>query len=299
MKHRIQLSLFVLLLSATAFAQQITVKNFGQATQFIAASDQIRDWDNELCALVKIQGAKIDSVSGAFEVRKLGSEVWVYMTDGDRKLTIHKDGYEPKDVVFKDYGVDNVKSNKVYLMTIFAPELTKQKFFVGLFGGANFTTSGLKADYAGSADWVFGFNVGASAYYMFSDMIGASVGLFFAQKGYKYSIDNAVQTIVDEKGEFQFLDIPVQALLHFDLSDAVAMQILAGPCFSLNIGGKATCNNPYLSEKFSDMYSTFQMGGQAGVRFVFAKHIAVGAKYQFGFSDYKCQDIGINIGYIF
>lgn len=299
MRKRFQLLTFLVLLSAVAFAQQITVKNFGQANQFIPSDNQLRDWDNELCALVKIQGAKIDSVSGAFDVVKHAAETWVYMTTGDKKLTIFKQGYEPKDVIFNDFGVDAVKSNKVYLMTIYAPELTRQKFFIGIFGGGNFTTSGLKSDYIGSADWVVGFNVGASAAYMFTEMIGASVGLYFANKGYKYTNMELRNPIENEKGDFQFLDIPVQAQFNFKLSDAMALQVLAGPCFSLNVGGKATCNNPFLNEKFSNLYSTFQMGGQVGFRFVFAKHYSIGADYQLGFSDYKCQDIGVNIGYIF
>ena len=127
MKQRFYFSVILLMLSLTAFAQQIEVKRFGLANQFIAAADRINDYDGDPCAVIKIQGAKIDSVSGAFEVRKFGAEVWAYMTDGDRRLTIYKQGYEPKSVVFKDYGVDDVKGNKVYLMTLFAPELVKQK----------------------------------------------------------------------------------------------------------------------------------------------------------------------------
>jgi hypothetical protein len=285
----------MVLLSVSSFAQQITVKKFGQATQFISASDQIRDWDNELCALIKIQGAKIDSISGAFEVRNSGSEVWVYMTDGDRKLTIHKQGYEPKDVVFNEFNVDGVKSNKVYIMIIYAPELAKKKLFVGVHAGGNFTTNtDLGAGY-GNAKWVAGFNLGASAAYMFSDLLGASIGMYFATKGYKYSDVN----IDNEKGAFQFLDIPVQALLNFNLSESMALQVLAGPCFSLNIGGKVTADFPWTDDKFSDKYSSFQMGGQAGLRLVIAKHYAIGADYQMGFGNYKCQNIGINLGYIF
>ena len=294
MKKYFLLSL-LMLLTATAFAQQITVKNFGQATQFIAADDQIRDWDNDLCALVKIQGAKIDSVSGAFEVRKLGAEVWAYMTNGDRKLTIYKQGYEPKDVVFKDFGVDNVKSNKVYLMTIYAPELTKQKLFIGLHAGANFTTNRDLGVGYGSAKWVTVFYAGVSAAYMFSDLIGASGGMYFATKGYKYDDKN----ISNEKGDFQFLDIPVQALFNFNLSDALALQVLAGPCFSINVGGKIKADFPWTDDKFSDQYSSFQMGGQAGLRLVIAKHYAIGADYQMGFGNYKGQSIGMNVGYIF
>lgn len=297
--RRFGLLFYFLLLSLVIFSQEITVRKFGQATQFIAAADKLKDYDGDPCAVIKIQGAKIDSVSGAFEVRKMGAEFWAYMTNGDRRLTIYKQGYEPKTVIFSEYGFVDVKSDKVYLMTIYAPELTRQSFILGVYAGGNFTTSGLKDDYIGSADWVVGFNVGVSAAYMFTDMIGASVGLFIANKGYKYTNETLRNPIIDEKGDFHFLDIPVQALFNFKLSDAVNLQMLAGPCFSLNIGGKATCHNPYYNEKFSNVYSVFQMGGQVGIRFVFSKHYAVGADYQFGFSDYKCQDIGFNIGYVF
>ena len=295
MKHRIQLSLFMLLLSSAVLAQEITVKNFGQANQFIAANDQIRDWDNEPCALVKIQGARIDSVSGAFEVRKQGAEVWVYMTNGDRKLTIYKQGYEPKIVVFKEFNIDEVKGNRVYLMTIYAPELIKKKLFVGLHAGANFTTNrDLGAGY-GSADWITGLNLGVSATYMFTDLIGASAGMYFATKGYKYNDLN----IANEKGDFQFLDIPAQAQLNFKLSESLALHILVGPCFSINIGGKITADYPWTDDKFSDKYSAFQIGGQAGLKFIIAKHYAIGADYQMGFGNYKGQGFGVNLGYIF
>ena len=293
MKHYIQLTLFMLLLSATASAQEITVKNFGQAKQFIAAADQVRDWDNELCALVKIQGAKIDSISGAFEVRNLGSEMWVYMTDGDRKLTIYMEGYEPKDVVFKDFGIDDVKSNKVYLMIIYAQQ--KQKLFIGLHAGGNFSTNRKLGAGYGSAKWVAGFTGGVSASYMFSDLLGASAGMYFATKGYKYSDVN----IDDEKGNFQFLDIPVQALLNLNLSESVALQVLAGPCFSINLGGKVKAKFPWTDDKFTDRYSAFQLGGQAGLRLVIAKHYAIGADYQTSFGNYKGHSFGFNIGYIF
>lgn len=293
MKHRIHLSLILLLLSASAFAQEITVKDFGQAAQFIASGDQIRDWDNELCALVKIQGAKIDSISGAFEVRNMGSEMWVYMTNGDRKLTIYMDGYEPKDVVFREFGIDGVQSNKVYLMVIYAKQ--KQRLFVGLHAGGNFSTNrDLGAGY-GSAKSIAGFIGGVSASYMFSDLLGASAGMYFATKGYKYSDVN----IDDEKGNFQFLDIPVQALLNLNLAKSVALQVLAGPCFSVNLGGKVKAKFPWTDDKFADRYSAFQLGGQAALRLVFAKHYAIGADYQIGFGNYNGQSFGFNIGYIF
>lgn len=294
---RIQLSFCLLLFSMMAIAQEIQVTKFGQAKQFIAADDQIRDWDNELCALVKIQGAKIDSVSGAFEIRRNGAEIWAYMTNGDRKLTIYKQGYEPKEVVFNDFGILDVKSNKVYLMNIYVVELTKKRLFVGIHGGANFSTaSDLGAGYSSSSTkWVTGFHVGASASYMFTDLIGASVGLYFANKGYKYSDQN----IINEKGDFQFLDIPVQALFNFELSKSFALQLLAGPCFSINAGGKMTRELLYANEKFNDIYSSFQMGGQAGLRFVIAKHYAIGADYQMGFGNYKQYNMGVNVGYIF
>lgn len=295
MKHRIQLLLLMMLLVAAAHAQQITVKNFGQANQFIPSENQLRDWDNEPCALVKIQGAKIDSVSGAFEVVKHAAETWAYMTVGDRRLTIYKQGYEPKEVTFSSFGVDDVKGNKVYLMTIYAPELTKQRLFIGLQGGVNFTTNtDLGAGY-GSAKMLTGFHIGANLRYMFSDMFGVTTGVFFSTRGYKYSDVN----IVNEKGDFQFIDIPVLATLHFNLSDAVAVQVLAGPCMSMNVGGKIKADFPYTDDKFSDQYSSFQIGGQAGAKLIFVKHIALGVDYQLSFGNYKSSGVNVSVGYIF
>ena len=295
MKHRIYLLACLMLLPACVFAQkEITIKKFGQANQFIPSENQIRDWDNELCALVKIQGAKIDSVSGAFDVLKQGAETWVYMTNGDKKLTIFKQGYAPKEVMFSNFGVSDVKSNKVYLMTVYAPELTKQKLFIGLQGGVNFTTTSLGVGY-GTAEWVTGFFLGGNATYMFTDYLGATVGMYFSTKGYKYSD----KVIINEKGDFQFLDIPVQALLNLNLSNAISVQVLAGPCFSVNVGGKTTVESPWSNDKFSDKYSSFQMGGQAGLKVIFAKHYAIGADYQLGFGNYESKNFMINVGYIF
>ena len=296
MKQKIQLLSFFILVSVTAFAQQITVKNFGQANQFIPSESQLRDWDNELCALIKIQGAKIDSVSGAFDFVRHAAETWVYMTSGDKKLTIFKQGYEPKEVVFNQFGVSDVKSNKVYLMTVYAPELTKQKLFIGLHGGINFSDArDLGAEYVGSVNMLTGFHLGVNATYMFAENFGASVGMFFMNKGYKYKDSDFIE---EEKGEFQFFEVPVQATARFDLSDAIALQIMAGPYFSINVGGKTTAGDGY-DVKFSDRFSTFQLGGQAGFKLIFAKHYAVGADYQYGFGNYKNQNICVNIGYIF
>ena len=296
MKRKIQLLSFFILVSVTAFAQQITVKNFGQANQFIPSESQLRDWDNELCALIKIQGAKIDSVSGAFDFVRHAAETWVYMTSGDKKLTIFKQGYEPKEVVFNQFGVSDVKSNKVYLMTVYAPELTKQKLFIGLHGGINFSTaSSLGPGHSSDSKWVTGFNIGASGTYMFTDLIGASLGLYFSTKGYEYSDNNFNKEI----GDFQFVDIPLQAVLNFKLSDTFGLQLLAGPCFSINVGGKNTCEKPYKNCKFGDVYSSFQMGGQAGLKLVVAKHYAIGTDYQMGFGNYKNYNFGVNLGYIF
>jgi len=294
---RFQLLTVFMLLAVVASAQRITVKNFGQANQFIPGDNQLRDWNDELCALIKIQGAKIDSVSGAFDVVKHAAETWVYMTNGDKKLTIFKQGYEPKEVVFNEFGVSEVKSNKVYLMTVYAPPLTRKKLFIGLFGGVNFSTaSKLGPEYVGSFEMLTGFHFGANASYMFSENFGASVGMFFMNKGYKYT-DNEV--ILDEKGEFQFFEIPVQATVRFNLSKAIALQFLAGPYFSINVGGKFTSKGAWRDDKFTDVYSTLQMGGQAGLKFIFADHYAIGADYQYGFTKYENQNICVNVGYIF
>ena len=112
-----------MLLTLSAAAQQLTVKSFAPASQIIAGDDRKTDWNNVPCALIKVQGAEVDSVAGAFDVvrRGSGSELWVYVTNGRRNITLYKRGYEPVTVNFSDYNVEGAESNRVYHLVVSAP----------------------------------------------------------------------------------------------------------------------------------------------------------------------------------
>ena len=299
MKQRIKLSLLLLVMSLGAMAQEIDLRTFSQAPQFIPSADQVRDWDNEPCALIKIQGAKIDSVSGAFQVSKHGAETWVYMTAGDRRLTIYKQGYQPKTVAFDDFGIEGVKSNRVYLLVIYAAELDREKkWFIGVHGGANFASSGLGAGYnKGDVKMVTGFNLGATATYKFTDMLGLTGGLFYSMKGYKYSDMN----IRNEECQGHFLDVPILATYFWEVAPTVGIEVLAGPYFGLNVGGKVTADYPWRDDKFSDAFKSLDYGLQLGVGATFLQHYMVNASYQYGLGldNYTNKNICLNIGYIF
>lgn len=297
MGKNIKLTVLMCLLTLSATAQEISLRDLRQAPQFIASSDQVRDWDDEPCALVKIQGANIDSISGAFEVVKRSGETWAYMTKGDKKLTIFKEGYQPLPVLFDDYGIEGLQSNRVYIIAIFAPELKAKKWFIGIHGGANFSTASLKTGYSDSPKMVTNFNVGGTATYKFSDFIGVTAGLFYSAKGYKYDDD----IITEEKCDGSFLDIPILANLFYDVSPSVTLQAMAGPYLAYCITGKVTCENPWQDDNFTDAYSSFDYGIQGGIGITFAKHYSINATYQYGFGldKYENQTICLNLGYIF
>ena len=310
MEKKIRLSLLLFLLPFCAMAQEINLRDFRQATQFIASGDQVRDWDDEPCALVKIQGTKVDSVSGAFLVSKRAAETWVYMTSGDKKLTIYKTGYEPLTVQFEDYGIEGVKSNRVYLLVLFARELVRpKKWFFGVHAGLNFANTGdidvtkdedTKLKHPDSPSMTTAFNVGATITYKFTDFLGLTSGLFYSYKGYEYEGKKDDPTnYYDENCTAHFLDVPILGTYFINVSTGIDLQLLAGPYLALNIGGKVTRDQVHLNKDFSDVFTSFDYGLQFGAGAIFSKHNTVNATYQLGFETYKNRNICLNLGYIF
>jgi hypothetical protein len=313
MKKRIRLSFLLFLLPFCAMAQEnneISLRDFRQATQFIASGDQVRDWDDEPCALVKIQGTKVDSVSGAFLVSKRAAETWVYMTSGDKRLTIFKQGYEPLTVRFDDYGIEGVKSNRVYLLVLFARELTQpKKWFFGVHAGVNFANTGdidvtkdenTKLEHPDSPTMTTAFNIGATITYKFTDFLGVTSGLFYSYKGYEYKGEKNTSSNYDnENCSAHFLDVPILGTYFLNIGSNIDLQLLAGPYLALNIGGKVTRDATYLKKDFSDVFTSFDYGLQLGAGVTFSKHYAVNATYQLGLEKYKNRNLCLNLGYIF
>lgn len=117
----IRLTMLVLMaMPMTVGAQTLKLVSAELTNQFIAVDDRVTDWNDELCALVKVQGIVADSVSGDFQQKRMGNERWAYLTAGSKRLTIYKEGYVPLQVVFADHGIASIESNRVYQLVVVA-----------------------------------------------------------------------------------------------------------------------------------------------------------------------------------
>lgn len=101
-----------------------TVKNFTQTTDHISANDRRNDLNGNPCALVKVQ--VVDEVTRV-EGNKIGNivdkgvEKWVYMCKGSRNMRVHLKNHLPVKVMFQDYGISGLESNRVYELVIETP----------------------------------------------------------------------------------------------------------------------------------------------------------------------------------
>ena len=109
----------------TATAQKAAkVKSFTLTTDHISGSDRRKDLNGAFCALVKIQ--VVDNIE-RIEGNKIGSivnrgvEKWVYMCKGSRNMKIHLKNHLPLKVMFQNYKINGLESNRVYEMLIEIP----------------------------------------------------------------------------------------------------------------------------------------------------------------------------------
>ena len=114
--------------------QKLTVKSMTAAPTDISASQYERkDLNKKACALVKVllavPGVQFEgNVLPPVEFKT--SEYWVYLTDGSKELRIKCPGYISQHVVFKDYGIKEVRSKTTYNLTLVAPNSSVQKFTI-------------------------------------------------------------------------------------------------------------------------------------------------------------------------
>lgn len=113
--------LLALVLATNAMAQQPKVLDFAVTSDFIPADDQRRDFNKQLCALVKVQVVdQITDIEGNVmgDIVNHGVEKWVYMAKGSRNMKIHFKNNLPIKVMFKDWEINGLESNRVYVLTI-------------------------------------------------------------------------------------------------------------------------------------------------------------------------------------
>jgi hypothetical protein len=104
---------FVLLYSASVFAQDIEVKKFEPLEKDQTATLSPRkDINGTVCGLVKVQ-IKMSGVSfggnvvGDIEEHGMGYNV--YLAKGSKRINIKHSDFLPKTIVFSDYGVPKIE----------------------------------------------------------------------------------------------------------------------------------------------------------------------------------------------
>lgn len=103
-------------------AQDIEVKKFEPLEKDqTAALNPRKDINGVTCGLVKVAlkepGAEFEgNIIG--DVAYNSSEYWVYLSKGSKRLNIKHPNHIPVTVVFGDYGITRIESNKVYSLVL-------------------------------------------------------------------------------------------------------------------------------------------------------------------------------------
>lgn len=130
MRRRIYLIFFMLcaFLCSVQAQKPVKVISFTETTDHISGAERKKDLNGNYCALVKVQ--VLDNIQRV-EGNKIGSivnrgvEKWVYMCRKSRNMRIHFQNHLPVRVVFGNYKVTELESNRVYELVIEIPDAQK------------------------------------------------------------------------------------------------------------------------------------------------------------------------------
>lgn len=292
----------LIVLSMTSMAQELNVTSFEKTNGIIAGNDRRMDYNDVPCALVKIQVVDdIEDVDWAVigDIVDNGTEKWVYMENGSKKMKVIPRNHIPVEITFMDYGIESLESNRVYKLVLAEPapviigrQRPEHPFALGIRGGVNFTEAGLDEK---GIKMNTGFHLGLSADYRFTKSFGVSTALLFTMKGYKQSnLD-----VTDLTATASFLELPVMAAVHIQPSNNIRLQLMAGPYVAYGLGGKVKSDHPHTDLDFFNVYEKLEYGIQGGGGMLLANHCFISATYQYGVGDYKNRNIAISIGYNF
>ena len=137
------LSILLLICATTSMAQELSVKEFREATNDISARTLSRqDINGNDCALVKVQVAISDAIfvgNVVGDTHFMGSEYWVYMAEGSKHLKVNTNSYLPIDITFADYGIKSLIGKTTYVLKIILPKentslFKPTRFYVGAEG---------------------------------------------------------------------------------------------------------------------------------------------------------------------
>lgn len=116
-KHILAVMLLMYCCLCAEAQSNAVVKSFTQTTDHIPSNDRRNDLNGDPCALVKIQVVdEIERVEGnrIGNIINKGVEKWVYMCKGSRNIRIHLKNHLPVRIMFQDYNINGLESNRVY-----------------------------------------------------------------------------------------------------------------------------------------------------------------------------------------
>lgn len=128
-----------LLCSSIASADVLNVKSLNHdPLDLTGAVNSKADLSGNACALLKIvlpkEAANVIFEGNTIDIQNDGVEVYVYLTQGSKYLTIKSAGFEPLQIYFPEYGISALEGKQTYRI-----EITKMKTLSQVKKSANAT----------------------------------------------------------------------------------------------------------------------------------------------------------------
>lgn len=110
------------MMTITLSAQEILVNSIKEKPYYNLTGAEIqKDGNGDVCALLTIYFNEKDALfEGAYVVgsKSVNSYYQVYLAGGASKIVIKHDDYIPVSIIFSDYGIGKLQSNKAYEITL-------------------------------------------------------------------------------------------------------------------------------------------------------------------------------------
>lgn len=111
------IALFFILASINLDAQELVILKCEPApTDITARTSPRKDLNGELCCLIKVSSpANISKAQGNIigDIIRNGQENWIYCSPGTKRLQLLFDQYNSIDIIFSEYGINNIESSSV------------------------------------------------------------------------------------------------------------------------------------------------------------------------------------------
>lgn len=186
-----------LLCSSIASADVLNVKSLTHdPLDLTGAVNSKADLSENACALLKIvlpkEAANVIFEGNTIDIQNDGVEVYVYITQGSKSLTIKSAGFDPLKIYFPDYGISALEGKQTYKV-----EIAKMKTLSQVKRSANGTA--LAYSIIPGLGLIQKGHVGEGVTYLIGDiaLIGAGIG-FSSNASSQKKIMNDINTGIDE-----------------------------------------------------------------------------------------------------